>query len=132
MFKRIIPFIVAVLPIVAHAQTVTVPSPSTYSVVLSWTAPAGCTTAAPCTYAVYRLPGTVTISAGTTGATLVTTTASQVVSATDATVAQGLTYSYAVETIQGGATSAPSNTVNVTIPNVPSAPTVIIVTVAPH
>ena len=132
MFKRIATIFLAIaawMPMIG--QTVTVPSPSTYSVVLSWTAPAGCTATAPCTYAVYRLPGTTTITAGTTGATLVATTASQTVSATDTTVAAGLTYSYAVETVQAGANSAPSNTANVTIPNVPSAPTVIIITIAP-
>ncbi len=107
----------------AHAQTVTVPQASTYAVALAWTGPASCTTAFPCTYAVYRVPGTVTITAGTTGATLVGTTASQIVTFTDNTVTPGNVYSYAIETVQGGANSVPSATVTVTIPLAVPAPT---------
>ncbi len=110
------------LATLVHAQTVTVPPASTYQVNLTWTAATGCTVAAPCTYTVYRLPGTVTITAGTTGATLVGTTAAQTVAYTDSTVVSGQTYSYAVETVQGGANSAPSNTFTVAIPLAPSAP----------
>jgi hypothetical protein len=116
-------FVLLVLASVTHAQTVTVPQPTTYAVVLSWNAPTGCVAATPCTYAVYRVPGTVTITGGLAGATLVTTTTSQVVTVTDQTVASGQTYSYAVETLQGGANSAPSSTVTMTLPLVPSAPT---------
>lgn len=104
------------------AQTVTVPGATQYQVNLTWTAPTGCTSTTPCTYNVYRVPGTVTIGAGTAGATLVGTTASQTVAYSDTTVATGTTYSYAVETIQGGANSVPSNTFTVAIPLVPGAP----------
>ena len=115
--------VILAIATVAHAQTVTVPQASTYAVAVAWTGPASCTTTAPCTYAVYRVPGTTTITAGTTGATLVGTTASQIVAFTDNTVTAGQTYSYAVETVYEGANSGPSNTVTVTIPLVPSAPT---------
>lgn len=118
-FATLVLFALATL---AGAQTVTVPNATSYKVVLAWTAPTGCTTAAPCTYAVYRVPGTVTLSGGLTGATLVTTTAAQAVTASDTTVVPGQTYSYALETLQGGANSAPSATVTVTIPFVPAAP----------
>jgi hypothetical protein len=111
------------LAVIGSAQTVTVPAGSpTKSVYLSWTAPDGCVLATPCTFAVYRVPGTATISGGTTGATLVTTTASQAVAATDSTVVSGQTYSYAVETVQGGMNSVPSNTVTLSIPPTPGAP----------
>jgi len=115
-------FLALVALAAAHGQSVTVPPASSYQVALSWTAPASCTAATPCTYNVYRVAGTVTIGAGTTGATLVGTTAAQVVTYTDATVAAGNTYSYAVETVQGGANSAPSNTFTISIPLTPSAP----------
>ena len=110
-----------------QAQTVTVPvgSPSA-SVYLTWNVPTSCVSATPCNFAVYRVPGTVTIASGTAGATLITTTASQAVAATDSTVVSGQTYSYVVETVQGGMNSVPSNTVTLPIPLVPNAPTVSI------
>ena len=122
--KRILAtFALFALVALAQAQTVTVPAGSpTESVYLTWTAPSGCTAAAPCTYAIYRVPGTATITGGTTGATLVTTTAAQALTATDSTVVAGQTYSYAVETVQGGMNSVPSNTVTLAIPLVPSPP----------
>jgi len=127
--KRFVPLLLALIAGPAFAQTVTVPGPTTYNVALSWTAPvdstgaALCTVASPCTYNVYRVPGTTTITVGTTGATLVNAAPVSAVTATDANVANGQTYSYAVETVQGGQTSVPSNTANVTIPKGTSAPT---------
>jgi hypothetical protein len=123
MKRIIVAFALFALAALAQAQTVTVPAGSpTESVYLTWTAAAGCTAATPCTYAVYRVPGTATITGGTTGATLVTTTAAQALTATDSTVVAGQTYSYAVETVQGGMNSVPSNTVTLAIPLVPSPP----------
>ena len=124
MRRIVIVFIFVLLAsLAAHAQTVTVPPASSYQVALSWQAPSTCTATNTCMYAVYRMPGTVTITAGTTGATLLGTTAAQVVTYTDTTVATGNTYSYAVETVQGGANSAPSNTFTIAIPLAPAAPT---------
>jgi hypothetical protein len=120
--KRFLAALAFVFAASISAQTVTVPNGTTYQVNLTWTGPSGCTATAPCTYAVYRVPGTVTITAGTTGATLVTTTAAQTTAASDTTVASGNTYSYAVETIQGGANSVPSNTFTISIPLAPAAP----------
>jgi hypothetical protein len=104
---------------IAGAQTVTVPGSPAVS--LTWTAPAVCTTATPCQFAIYRIPGTVTIAAGTTGATLAGTTGNNAVSFVDSTVTPG-TFSYAVETIQAGANSVPSNTITLVVPTAPPAP----------
>lgn len=96
------------------AQTVTVPTPTASVVSLNWTLSA-CTTAAPCTFAVYRVPGTVTITPGLTGATLLTTTPAQTFAYTDSTVTAGSTYSYALLATQGNQTSL-SNTYTASVP----------------
>lgn len=121
MGKRLGLFLAAAVMFVVtlRAQTVTVPGAP--SVSLTWTAPASCTTAAPCQFAIYRLPGTVTITAGTTGATLAGTTGNQAVAFVDSTVPPG-TFSYAVETVQAGVNSVPSNTVSLIVPIAPAAP----------
>ena len=103
------------------AQTVTVPPASSSAVVLNWTDPGVCGTP-PCTFQAYRVPGTVTIVAGTTGATALPVTAAGATTLTDASVTVGNVYSYAVETIQGGLNSVPSTTVTVTIPTPPPPP----------
>lgn len=103
---------------VAHGQTLSAPPPAnSFSVALTWTAPAGCTAATPCAYTVWR-----TVSGASTWS-LVLTTAAQTVTASDTTVASGTSYQYIVETIQSGANSAPSNVVTVAVPLVPAAPT---------
>ena len=116
-----------------HAQ---VPPPTSHVVNLSWNAPTasstwtGCTAANPCTYAVYRCSSTCSDTtkpawtevtnpnARPSGLTFVDPTAS------------GLTVNYIVETVQGGANSAPSNTTTVTVPGIPLAPAVSAPTVA--
>ncbi len=115
-------FAVAIFTGMLAAQTVTVPPASSSQVVLNWTDPSVCGSAAPCTFQPYRVPGTVTIAAGTTGATALPVTAAEATSANDASVVAGSTYSYAVETQQGGQNSAPSTTVTVTIPTPPPPP----------
>jgi hypothetical protein len=128
---------VKVHPMLGQAPgTVTVPGPpsTTYAIDFSWTAATGCATATPCTYQVYCVPtANQTIVVGTTGATLVATSASQATTAVDSTVVNGSTYSCAVETVQAGANSAPSTTVQAVIPNptVPSAPSGVTATVTP-
>ena len=97
------------LSVGCHAQVP--PASAGGSVALTWTAPtagsgwAGCTTAAPCTYAVYR---------DTTANDPVTSTnwkqigTSSTTSYSD-TTASGLTAYYNVETVQSSKNSAPSN-----------------------
>jgi len=109
----------AVLALCSVAQNATVPGPSTSSVVLNWALPANCTAANPCTFIGYRVNGSVTITAGTTGATVLPTTAAQAITLTDSTPTAGATVSYAVETVQGGRNAAPSNTLTFTIPQPP-------------
>lgn len=101
-----------------HAQT-------TYSVALSWTGPAGCTLAAPCTYIPYRLAGVcpATLSVTTQPWVALPPTAAQVTTASDAAVTYGATYCYFLETQQAGASSGPSATVQVVIPGGVSPPT---------
>jgi hypothetical protein len=108
-----------------QAQATVPPAAATYSVSLSWTGPAGCAVATPCTYAVYRAPASTGIYA------LLGSSASQTVSYSDTTVAAGISYIYEIETVQAGANSAPSVAVPVTIPAVPGAPTVIVITIVP-
>jgi hypothetical protein len=112
-----------------HAQ---VPPATGYKVSLSWTAPVagsgwtGCTTTAPCVYAVYRC----TATASTCGSTVNTAWSELTAPATrpsgtaytDTTVASGVTAYYAVETVQGSANSGASNVVTMIVPGVPSAP----------
>jgi hypothetical protein len=102
--------------------TVTVPGPPATQVVLTWTNPAVCTSSTPCTFIPYRVNGTATISVGTTGATALSTTTNNASTANDTSVTPGSTYSYAVETVQGGINSVPSNTITLTIPSAPPPP----------
>ena len=117
------------LGIAARAQGTTVPVPTatTYTANLAWPLPAGCSA---CTFQVYCVPGTVTITPGTV-ATLVATTAAGATTAIDASLAPGQTLSCAVVSVLAGfPDSVPSNTVTVTIPNA-LADVVITITVVP-
>ena len=111
-----------------------VPPATPHQVTLTWQAPSssstwsGCTTAAPCAYAVYRCTGTATACgtlSSTAWAELTTaTTRPSGTSYVDATVAGGTSYTYAVETVQGSDNSGPSNTTTATVPQTPAAPSV--------
>ena len=124
--KRILTTLVftfILLAAVGHAQTLTLPSASSNAVVLTWTASTSCTTTTPCTYIPYRIAGTCPATlAGTTGWTALPATASQVLTATDASVTAGATYSFVVEAVQAGQNSGPSNCITLTIPNVLAPP----------
>ncbi len=120
-----------------HAQ---VPPATSHAVDLTWTAPAasstwgGCTTAAPCVYAVYRCTGTAS-ACGTLSSTAwaeVTTAATRPggTSYSDTTVSGGTSYTYAVETVQGPEYSGPSNTTTAAVPATPLAPAIGSPTVA--
>lgn len=113
-----------------HAQ---VPPATSHSVNLNWTAPAatsswsGCTVAAPCVYAVYRCSASAATCANTSSTSWaeITTPSTRPSGTTYSdTTASGLTANYIVETFQGTANSAPSNSVTFTIPGVPIAPAI--------
>jgi hypothetical protein len=115
--KRILALAVFAFAALAHGQTLSAPpQASSESVVLTWTAPATCTVAAPCTFALWR-----TVN-GAAQWTQVLTTAAQATTATDTSVASGTGYQYVVETVISGINSGPSNVVTVAVPLVPAAP----------
>ncbi len=117
----------------AHTQ---VPPASVHSVTLTWTAPAssstwsGCTTTAPCVYAIYRCVGTAStcpsVPTSSTSWTEITTATTRPSATTyvDLNVTAAATYTYVVETVQASVNSGPSNTTTATIPNtgIPTAP----------
>jgi hypothetical protein len=102
--------------------TVTLTGGTNYSVDLTWT-DSGCTSTNPCTFTIYRIdgscPGTLV---GSSGWTVVTTTASQVFSASDTTGVDGNTYSYVGKANIGSASSNPSNCATFTLPAAVPAP----------
>ena len=116
-----------------HGQ---VPPASVHSVTLTWTAPtssstwSGCTTTAPCVYAVYRCVGTAStcpsVPTSSTSWTEITTPATRPSATTyvDLNVTAADTYTYVVETVQASVNSGPSNTTTATVPNtgIPTAP----------
>lgn len=129
MRKTIFLLAAALISAGCHGQ---VPPASTHVVDVTWTAPTatagwtGCTTTAPCVYAVYRCTDTAANCASTSSTSWkeITTPASRPSSTsfTDSNAA-GLTAYYNVETVQGSANSAPSNTVGpLTVPAAPGAP----------
>jgi hypothetical protein len=104
-------------------------APTGFKVNLSWTAPAGCTTASPCTFVASRI----TLAAGVTSCPAVNTAtpnyaplnaASPSTGTTFAdTTAPGLNVCYIAQTEQGGQVSAPSNVVGpFAVPASPLAP----------
>lgn len=113
-----------------HAQ---VPPASTSTVNLSWTAPAasggwaGCTTAAPCTYAIYRATfatASACPASTNTAYTEVTNPAARPSGTTFTDATASGTVCYIGETVQGAANSGPSNTAGpATVAGVPLAPT---------
>lgn len=109
-----------------HAQVPVSPAPS---VALTWVAPSGCTTAAPCVFAISRTAiasGSCPASNGTAYA-LIGTSASNATTYTDSAASAGNINCYIAQTQQGTPvlTSAPSNTASVTVPSLPSAPSTL-------
>lgn len=102
-----------------------------YQVNLTWTAPsavtggwAGCTTTAPCSYSVWRT----TLAAGATACPTAAASYAEVsnpaslptaASYADTTVAANSNYCYTVQTVQEGASSPPSNSVELSVPALP-------------
>lgn len=110
--------VLATLALTAGCRAQIPPASKGQSVALTWSAPTatsswgGCTTSAPCVYAVYRCSAGATTCADTTNAAwaeiTTATTRPSGTSYTD-TSAIGLTVWYNVETVQGTQNSAPSN-----------------------
>jgi hypothetical protein len=103
------------------------PPTKSVTVVLSWTAAPGCTTADPCTYVVSRaVCPTASTCPSTTGTAYTPLNPSLPVSGatyTDATPPAGALVSYIAQTVQGGLTSLPSGQSNNGIPtSVPAMP----------
>ncbi len=116
------------LAVGCHAQ---VPPATTHTVTLTWSQPApnanwtGCTTAAPCTYGIYKCTLSQTACADTTNAgwSEVTTSLTRVsgLTFTDSNVGGGTVY-YVAKTFQGTASSGPSNISQAIVPGTPTAP----------
>ena len=116
-----------------HGQ---VPPASVHSVTLTWNAPvagstwSGCTTTAPCVYAVYRCAGTATScpappTSSTSWAEITTpTTRPSGTTFVDTAVTGGDSYTYVVETVQASTSSVPSNTTTANVPQTPVVPSI--------
>lgn len=117
--KKLLALLPIVLALGCHAQ---IPASPTSSVMLTWTPPATCTTAAPCVYAISRATTTGTCPPATGAYALVGTSASQATSYTDSIPPQGATVCYIAQTQQAGLTSVSSNSVTLVIPALPTAP----------
>ena len=129
--KRLALLSILLLPVVAGCQA---PPATNHVVNLNWTAPSsssswtGCTTAAPCTYAIYRAPadGSGVCPASTSSSYAEVTNPASRPSGTAFTDASagGLTVCYIAETVQGASNSGPSNTTAaIAVPGTPTAPT---------
>jgi hypothetical protein len=94
---------------------------STFSISYSATAPASCTTAAPCTIEYSDTPQV----SGSCPATIPTVGCTSVLGSTTCThpsVTPGVTYCAVAQTVQAGATSVPTAVIQVVIPTLPTAP----------
>lgn len=124
--------LLAISGLALHAQTGTLPVATPTSATIPFTLGSNCTTTQTCQVQVYRNTGTCPATlAGSTGWTLLATTAAQATSYTDNTVVGGTQYSYDVEAVPTGSTtvfSGPSNCVSATIPFTPVAPVIGIIT----
>ena len=111
----------------SNAQ-VALPSATAPSVTIPWSLPSNCTAANSCPINVYRIQAICpTTLAGSTGWTLVATTAAQATSYKDTTVASSTLYSYDVEAVPTGSTgvySGPSNCVSITTLFTPNPPVI--------
>lgn len=125
MKKFLIPALLAIATVGCHGQ---IPPPTTHVVNLTITAPAGCTTSSPCTYAIYRCSASASACADTTNTAWaeITNSANRIsgTSYTDSS-ASGLTAYYAALTYQGASHSGASNVVGpLSVPPSPLAPVV--------
>lgn len=105
-----------------HGQ---VPASKGSTVVLTWTAPAGCTTN--CTYILSRATGTTCpATTGTNYTPLNQSSPASATTYTDSAPPQGVSVCYVAQTVQGGLTSVASGPSNggvpIAIPSLPSAP----------
>lgn len=118
--KKLFALLPFVLALGCHAQIPASPAPS---VSLTWTAPTTCTAAQPCVYAISRAITTGTCPPTTgTAYTVAGTSTSQATAYTDTVPPQGATVCYIAQTQQGTLTSAPSNSVTIVVPALPTAP----------
>jgi hypothetical protein len=116
--KRLLPVLLLVLGSVGcHSQQPV----STFGIAYTATAPATCTTAAPCQIEYSDTPqvnGACPATIPTVGCTSV----SGATTCTHASVTPGVTYCAVAQTVQAGATSAPTAVIQVVIPPLPTAP----------
>jgi hypothetical protein len=116
----------------AFSQTGTLPPATPSSATVPWTLPSNCTAATTCQFQVYRITGVCPATlAGSTGWTLIATTASQATSYVDTAVTGGTTYSYDIEAVPTGSTlilSGPSNCSTGTTPFTPQPVVIGVVT----
>jgi hypothetical protein len=117
--KRLLPILLLVLSAAgcAHSQQPV----STFSISYSATAPASCTTAAPCTIEYSDTPQV----SGACPATIPTvgcTSAPGTTTCAHPSVTPGVTYCAVAQTVQAGATSVPTAVIQVVIPTLPTAP----------
>lgn len=125
MKKFLFPALLALVAAGCHGQ---IPPPTTHVVNLTITAPAGCTSSSPCTYAIYRCSASATACADTTNTAWaeITNSANRIsgTSYTDSSAA-GLTAFYAAAAYQGAGHSGASNIVGpFVVPASPLAPIV--------
>ena len=116
-------FFALALFLFAGAVFAQAPAATTYTANLTWTLPASCTAAAPCTVNLYRWDGACPATGQPSSAsTNFVGTVAQATAYADTTVVSSSTYCYAAETVQGAAHSGPSNLFTLAIPGV-GAPT---------
>jgi hypothetical protein len=117
--KRLLPILLLVLSAAgcAHSQQPV----STFSIAYSATAPSTCTAAAPCTIEYSDTPQ-VSGSCPATIPTVGCTSAPGTTTCAHPSVTPGVTYCAVAQTVQAGATSAPTAVIQVVIPPLPTAP----------
>lgn len=118
--------ILAIASLSASAQSSTLPASTPVSATVPWSLPSNCTATTTCQFQVYRCQGNSTTCTTTSNNwTLITTTAAQVTSYKDSSVAGATQYSYDVEAVPTGSStvfSGPSNVGQVTTLFTPTAP----------
>jgi len=131
LFK--VALLLALFPVTACATTLT--GASTFKAVLTWSFDSTCTATSPCLVQVYRLTGSCPATLiGSTGWTLITTTAQQATTAEDNTISDGVSYSYVLYSVwTNGVSSDPSAcwTASVNASTVPDAPQSVGVQIVP-
>ena len=102
-----------------------VPPSQTANATVTWTAPASCTAASPCTFVISRAPVTGTTCPPTTGTAYTPLNQASPSSGTSYvdTTAAGVNGCWIGQTLQSGLVSGPSNSVGpLAVPAVPTAP----------